>query len=303
MKRANAATPPDAARLDGLARIVVRRFKEDRCMQVASSLTYTSLLAFVPIVTVALTAIGALGIFSNVTMALRAFILDHLVPASADVIVAYTQQFVTNAGRLTALGLGFLAATSVVLVLTIDRAFNSIWRVARPRPLVQRVVMYVTLIVLGPVVVGATLSFTSWLVGETLGVTRALQGIVLLFVTLAPIVFTSAAFTLLYRTVPNSRVEWRDAAVGGLLSGLVFEAARRAFALYISNFATYDLLYGAFAAVPVFLLWVYVSWLVVIFGAVVVAAIPEWRQLAASAQTIRREAPAARSTAQPLSRS
>ena len=133
-----------------LLRIVLRRFHEDRCMQIASSLTYTSLLSIVAMVTVALTVIAAFPAFGQVTGALQTFILDNLVPASADVIGSYTQQFSTNAAKLTAVGIAFLVVTAIMLLLTIDRAFNDIWRVKRPRPVVQRIFVYWTLITVGP---------------------------------------------------------------------------------------------------------------------------------------------------------
>jgi membrane protein len=122
-----------AIRMLDLARIVARRFNEDRCMQIASSLTYTSLLSVVPMVTVALTVIAAFPVFSQLAAALQIFILQNLVPASAGVIATYTEQFSTNAAKLTAVGIVFLVVTSIMLLLTIDRAFNDIWRVKRPR--------------------------------------------------------------------------------------------------------------------------------------------------------------------------
>jgi len=119
-------------------RSVARRFYDDRCMQIASSLTFTSLLAIVPIVTVALTIITAFPVFGAMTTSLQTFILDNMMPASADVIANYTQQFTRNAARLTAVGIAFLFVTSIMVLLTIERAFNDIWRVRKPRPIVQR---------------------------------------------------------------------------------------------------------------------------------------------------------------------
>ena len=247
-------------------------------MQIASSLTFTSLLSIVPLVTIALTVISAFPRFGALTTALQQFVLDNLMPASVDVIVNYTQQFTTNAAKLTAVGIAFLVVTSIMLLLTIDRAFNDIWRVKRSRPIVQRVFVYWTLITVGPVLIGASLSLTSWLVGHAVGLVKGLPGASVALLSVVPIALTSIALSLLYFAMPNRRISARDAALGGVLGGLVFEVVKRAFALYVAQFAAYKLVYGAFAVVPVFLLWIYVSWLVVIFGAVVVAALPEWRE-------------------------
>ncbi|MGZ5148618.1 MAG: YihY family inner membrane protein, partial [Burkholderiales bacterium] len=263
---------PSRVRPYDLVRIVMRRFNEDRCMQIASSLTYTSLLSIVPMVTVALTVIAAFPAFGEVTAALQTFILQNLVPASADVIASYTQQFSTNAAKLTAVGIAFLVLTSIMLLLTIDRAFNDIWRVKRPRPVVQRVFVYWTLITVGPVLIGASLTLTSWLVGQAVGFVRGVPGAGVVLLSIVPVVLTSLAFSLLYIAMPNRRIALRDAVLGGVLAGVAFEVMKRSFAFYVAQFPTYTLVYGAFATLPVFLLWIYLSWLVVIFGAVVVAS-------------------------------
>jgi membrane protein len=275
-----------AVRFIDLARIVARRFDEDRCLQIASSLTYTALLALVPLVTIAVTVIAAFPVFGSVTAALQTFILQNLVPTSADSVATYTQQFSRNAAKLTAVGIVFLLVTSIMLLLTIDRAFNDIWRVKRPRPMVQRVLVYWTLITVGPVLIGASLTLTSWLVGQAVGLVKGLPGASVVLLSIVPIMLTSIAFALLYMAMPNRRIAARDALIGGLIGGVVFELMKRGFAIYVSSFPTYTLVYGAFATVPVFLLWIYLSWLVVIFGAVVVAALPEWREAAGQRQPV-----------------
>ena len=273
-------------RIGELLRIVVRRFYDDDCMQIASSLTFTSLLALVPVVTVALTVITAFPMFANMTSALQMFLLENMMPASADVIVSYTQQFTRNAAKLTAVGVIFLFVTSVMLLLTIDRAFNDIWRVKRSRSVVQRIFVYWTLITVGPVLIGASLSLTSWLVSQAVGFTRGLPGAGVAILTVVPVLLTSVAFSLLYAALPNRRIKLKDAITGGVLAAIGFEVMKRSFAFYVAEFPTYTLVYGAFAAVPIFLLWIYVSWLVVIFGAVVVAALPEWRDGAGQTQPV-----------------
>jgi membrane protein len=263
---------------------VVQRFNEDRCMQIAASLTYTTLLALVPLLTIALTVISAFPVFDEMSVVLQAFVLENLLPQSAEVIANYTREFTANAARLTAVGVGFLSVTAILLLITIDRAFNDIWRVRHPRPLVQRVVVYWTLLTIGPVLIGASLSITSWLVAQSVQFVRVIPGAAVVLLTLVPFVLTSLALALLYLTMPNRRIAVRDALVGGFIAGLAFEVMKRGFAFYITSFPTYRLVYGAFATVPLFLMWVYLSWLVVVFGAVVVAVLPEWREKAGRAE-------------------
>jgi membrane protein len=267
-------------------RIVVRQFDEDRCIQIAASLTFTTLLSIVPLITVALTLISAFPVFGQVSEALQRFLLERLVPESVGAIVDYAAQFAASAAKLTAVGVVFLAVTAIMLLMTIERAFNQIWRISHPRPMFQRLLIYWTLLTVGPVLVGASLSLTSWLVTLSLGLVSDIPGAGVALLKTVPILLTSAALALLYLAMPNRRVALRDALLGGALAGLVFEAMKRGFALYVTQFPTYTLVYGAFASVPIFLLWIYLSWLVVLFGAVVVAALPEWRGHAGEARPV-----------------
>ncbi|OGA39003.1 MAG: hypothetical protein A3G24_10915 [Betaproteobacteria bacterium RIFCSPLOWO2_12_FULL_62_13] len=272
--------------LTELVRTVVRRFDDDRCLQIASSLTFTTLLAIVPLITVALTLISAFPVFRELSEQLQQFVLDHMVPEWADTIATYTEQFTANAARLTAVGIVFLAVTAIMLMLTIERAFNDIWRVSQRRSVLQRVLVYWTLLTIGPVLIGASLSLTSWLVSLSLGLVSDIPGAGVALLKTVPVLLTSVALALLYLTMPNRRVAMRDALLGGVLAGLAFEAMKRGFAFYVTHFPTYKLVYGAFASVPLFLLWIYLSWLVVLFGAVMVAALPEWRQRVGQGRTM-----------------
>jgi membrane protein len=258
-------------------RAVVLRFDDDHCMQIAGSLTFTTLLALVPLASVALTFISAFPVLLDMNLALRQFVLENLMPESAEAVGAYMEQFRINAGKLTAVGLAFLIVTAVMLLLTIEHAFNQIWRVHRERPYLQRAVIYWALLTIGPVLIGASLSLTSWLVSLSLGLVKDIPGAGVALLKTVPIVLTALALALLYFTMPNRRIALRDALIGGVFAGLVFEASKRGFAWYLTEFPTYKLMYGAFATVPIFLLWIYISWLIVILGAVVVAMLPERR--------------------------
>jgi len=255
-----------------------RRFGEERCPQIASSLTFTALLAIVPILTVALTLISVFPVFRDLMQTVERFLVRYMLPESAAMVAGYAEQLTENAARLTTFGIAFVFVTAIIVLLTIDRAFNQIWRVPRPRSTARRVLIYWVLLTVGPPLIGASLSVTYWLVGKSLGLVRDMPIAAEVMLDVVPLFLTATAFTLAYITIPNRRVLVRDAVIGGLIAALAFEAMKRGFAFYIVQFPTYKLVYGAFAGVPIFLLWIYLSWLVVLIGAVTAAVMPEWRE-------------------------
>ncbi len=181
--------------------LVYRRFKEERCFQLCGSLTFTTLLALVPLITIMLTVMTAFPVFDDIVETLRNFVVINLVPeASSKLIAVYMQQFAENAARLTALGIVLLGVTSIMLMLTIDRAFNTIWRVKRPRPLIQRVLIYWSVLTIGPTLVGSSLSMSSWLVTQSMGLGKQYSELMVAAFKLLPLFFTSLAFGFLYRT-------------------------------------------------------------------------------------------------------
>jgi len=261
-----------------LTRLVAARFEEERCVQVAGNLTFTTLLALVPLFTIAFTLFAAFPVFEDWSNAFKIFLLTTLVPeVGGKVITLYMQQFADNAARLTAVGLIFLAVTSLLLLLSIERVFNVIWRARRPRLVVQRLVIYWTIITVGPLLIGASLSITSWLVTQSMRSVGGAQDTHDLLLRIVPVLLNGAAFALLYLTVPNKRVRVKDALSGGIAAALLFELMKQGFGLYVRLFPTYDLIYGTFATIPIFLLWLYLSWLVILLGAVFVSVLPQWR--------------------------
>jgi membrane protein len=247
---------------------VARRFYEERGAQSAGSLSFTTLLSIVPLFTVALALSTAFPVFDDAMTTLQLFLFENFLP-DADGLETISDQLLSlseQAGRLTAIGLLFLLVTSVMLMLTIDETLNRTFRVRRRRPLAQKLIMYWSVLTLWPVLIGTSLSLTPFLFGASSSVLR-----------LVPFVFTWAALTLLYLVVPYRHVELRHAACGALLAGIAFEIAKRAFAVYLSKFPTYTLIYGAFATLPIFLVWIYVSWLVVLAGAIFTALLPGYR--------------------------
>ncbi|MGD8477247.1 MAG: YihY family inner membrane protein [Burkholderiales bacterium] len=258
--------------------LVYSRFREERCFQLCGSLTFTTLLALVPLVTIALMFMTAFPVFQALSEQLREFVLGNLVPqAGSKVISVYVQQFSSNAARLTAAGVSVLVVSAIMLMLTIDRAFNTIWRVKRPRPLVQRVLIYWSLLTVGPLLMGGSLTLWSWLVKLSNNASGVVPVVAIEMLKVVPLALTALAFGLLYRLVPNRQVSAIDAAIGGIFAAVFFEAMKYGFGQFISNFSSYKLVYGAFASVPIFLLWIYASWVVVIFAAVITSGLSYWR--------------------------
>src|SRR5258706_13743243 len=256
---------------------VFRRFNQNRCFQIASSLTFTTLLALVPLVAITLALAAAFPVFSGLGEQIHAFLLANMLPEKAGrVVTGYIEQFSGRAGQLTALGTAVLAIAAFMMMFTIEHAFNSIWRVSRPRSVAQRILIYWATLTLGPVLIGASLSMTSYIVGASLGLSRQIPFAGSAILGFVPFVLTCAAFTLLYYIVPNRPVRPRHALVGGLVAALAFEIMKRSFALYIAQFPTYTLIYGAFAVIPIFLLWIYLSWVVIVIGALIAALAPDF---------------------------
>ena len=265
-----------------LIRFIAGRFMQDRCSQIAASLTFTTLLSLVPLITIALTVFSAFPVFEDFSTQIKIYLLDNLMPETAGVVITqYMQQFTESAAHLTTVGIAFLAVTAMLMMLTIDEAFNVIWRVKRPRPLVKRLVVYWAVLTLAPLLVGASLSLTSWLVGLSMGYARHIPLFGVGVLKILPVLFATMAFTLLFRLVPNRHVPLAHALFGALAAAVAFESMNRMFGYYVSRFPTYKLVYGAFASIPIFLMWIYLSWLIILFGAVIAASLSHWRAPAA----------------------
>lgn len=264
-------------RLSGFLKFVARRFNDDHCFEVASALTYTTLLSLVPLLTIAITVASAFPAFNAWVLELRGFILANLVPqAASKVITVYMEQFSTKAAGLTAIGIVALAVTAFILMLTIDGAFNAIWRVRRMRPMVQRFLIYWAALTMGPLLIGGSISITTYLINFSLAFVHA-PALGIFALKLMPVVLTAFAFALLYRTIPNRYVPISHALIGALVAALAFELMKFLLATYIAYFPMYTLVYGTFAALPIFLLWIYLSWVTVLLGAVVAASLSHWR--------------------------
>lgn len=269
-----------------LALNIFRRYDEDQCGQVAASLSFTTLLSLVPLITVALALFSRLPQFELVQKALEDFLFHNLLPEKAGSIIGnYALQFSEKAHRLTLIGSFMVFATALMTMLTIDHSFNRIWRVSRPRPLGRRITLYGGALLLGPLVAGLVMAAVSFFVSASLGLVDEPRWVRTALFNALPILFQSALFALLYGVVPNRPVSRNHALIGGVVAGLAFALLQKGFGAFVAAVPTYRAIYGAFAALPIFLLWLYLSWSVVLMGALLTAALPE------VAEEGRREAP------------
>lgn len=251
------------------------RFREDRLGVTASSLTFTTTLAMVPFFSVALALFTAFPMFSKLQGVMQQWLSESLFPESiARQAMGYLTQFAAKASRVGVLGFGFLLVSALSLILTIDHTLNGIWRVRRPRPLAQRVLIYWAAITLGPLLLGASLAFTSYAVSASRGVVGALPGGVQLMLNVFEFFLMAGGVTALYRYVPNTPVKWGHAFVGGLFVSAGIEVAKKLLAVYLDAMPSYSAVYGAFATVPILLIWIYVTWVIVLLGAVIAAYLP-----------------------------
>lgn len=251
------------------------RFREDRLGVTASSLTFTTTIALVPLFTVVLAVFTAFPMFARFQEVLQQWLIESLIPDSiARQVLGYLTQFAGKASRLGGVGLGALFLTALALILTIDRTLNGIWRVRQPRPLGQRVLVYWALMTLGPLLLALSLSLTSYALSVSKGVVGALPGGLQFLLDSLQFVLLAWGMAALYHFVPNTHVRWVHAWAGGLFVSAAFELAKRVLVLYLAKVPTYSVLYGAFATVPILLVWLYVAWVIVLMGAVIAAYLP-----------------------------
>lgn len=251
------------------------RFREDRLGLTASSLTFTTTIALVPLVTVLLAVFTAFPMFAKFQGVLQQWLIESLIPDNiARQVLGYLTQFAGKASKLGGVGFAVLLITAQALILTIDRTLNAIWRVRKPRPLGQRVLVYWAVMTLGPILLALSLSLTSYALSASKGLVGGLPGGVGLLLDSLQFVLLALGLAALYRYVPNTRVRWAHAWAGGLFVSVGFEVAKKLLVIYLGNVPTYSVLYGAFATLPIMLIWIYVGWVIVLLGAVIAAYLP-----------------------------
>lgn len=252
-----------------------RRLGEEQLPQVAGGLTFTTTLALVPLLTIVLAIFTTFPVFLNFRSALEAYFVQTMMPRGiSETVTGSLTQFASKAKGLSAVGAVMLFFTSAAMMGMIERAFNQIWKVKQTRPMGQRITIYWALVTLGPLLFGLSITATSQLFIATTGLAEISPFVTSLFYTVVSVALTGGAYTLLYMLVPNRFVDWRDAVWGGLVAAVAFEVAKRLFAMFVRQFPTYAVVYGALAALPLFLMWIYLSWMITLIGALLTAALP-----------------------------
>ena len=263
------------------SRYAVKQFYEQRGLQNASSLAYTTLLSLVPLITVMFSFLKGMPVFANMGESIREFAFDNFAPAFGESVQIYIQDFADKAGDLTTTGIILLIIIALMLIATIDNTFNHIWHIKKRRKATARFLVYWAILTLGPVLVGAGLFITSYLfslsvildIDESFGFRQQVF-------PLLPFITTGIAFTLLYLLVPNCYVSRRHAIIGGTISAALFELAKYGFGAYVKTFSAYQAIYGAIAVIPIFLIWIYISWVIVILGAHITFCLSSFRYVA-----------------------
>ncbi|NII11581.1 YihY family inner membrane protein [Oleiagrimonas sp. C23AA] len=283
----------DRERLRAFGHFVWQRFVDDKCFETAGALSYTTLFALVPLTAVVIGMLTSLPSFTQWTTQVSDFLFRNFVPATGEAVQHYIFEFAGNASKLTGIGGLILFVSALMLISSIEERFNRIWRVSARRSPLSRFLMYWAALTLGPILMVAGLGITSYLMAlPFLG--PATQGAMLkryLLGTL-PFIVTLIALFSMYRLIPNRRVPWRHAAMGALLGATLFEVAKRAFGAYVQAVPSYEQIYGTLAAVPLFLVWIFFSWVIVLLGASVAASLsafeyrPQVRELPAGAEFV-----------------
>ncbi|EKE75908.1 virulence factor BrkB family protein [Gallaecimonas xiamenensis] len=256
----------------------MNRVKEDRLTLHAGAMAYVTLLSLVPFIAVLFSLFSAFPGFEQVKGELQHFIFDNFVPAASDVIAEQVQGFAANASKMTALGILFLVVTALMLISSVDRTINQIFRIHRPRRWSVAFATYWSVLTLGPLLMGVSLALTSYVVGMDVFQKGALSGVRTFLIGLAPFMASWAAFMVLYLLVPNKRVRVRHAMGGAILGALLFEISKRCFALYVAQVPSYQLIYGTLAAIPILFFWIYLCWLIVLLGAELTAYLTDCDQ-------------------------
>src|SRR5258707_1540939 len=266
------------------SRYAVHRFNRDGCFAASGALSYTTLVLLVPLGVIALGILSAFPNFAGARQELLAAVFHNFVPAISEQAAWWFEYFAGSAAQATAIGIIGIAGTGVLLLVTVEDQLNALWRVTTARPWGQRILAYWTLMTLGPLLVGMSLTLSTYLdtAARRAGfdpeaIAQLASGWMHYFARLVPFVLELIAFTLLYCLIPNCAVRWRDGLVGAAVAAMAIEILKIRFAIYIRTFTPYQTVFSALPAYPVFLLWMYVSWMAVLLGAVVAANLPTWR--------------------------
>ncbi|CAK9886902.1 MAG: hypothetical protein XXXJIFNMEKO3_03352 [Candidatus Erwinia impunctatus] len=258
--------------------ILWKRIGDNGLTTLAGNLAYVSLLSLVPLVAVVFALFAAFPMFSPVSEQLKVFVFNNFVPATGNVVQNYLEQFVANVNRMTAVGAIGLVVTALLLMYSIDSSLNTIFRSKRKRPLVYSFAVYWMILTLGPLLAGASLAISSYLLSLHWTAITGVHRIVDYGLRLFPFLLSWLSFWLLYSVVPTRRIPTKDALTGALVAGVLFEFGKKIFTLYVTMFPSYQLIYGVLAVIPILFLWVYWTWCIVLLGAEITATQGDFRQ-------------------------
>lgn len=260
-------------------KFIIKNFIDDDCSNIASTLTFTSLLAVVPLIAVSFAILASFSVYQELSTPIQTYIFEHFVPATGKVVQHYLMQFTHQASKLSVLGTVFLFITSVMLMVTIENALNKIWKVRIQRHGASAFLLYWAILSLTPIMLGLSVAVSSYLISMPI-LTKELHVNLSLLLNYAPLFISLFCFSFLYVVVPNTKVKIRHAISGAFIAAVLLEIAKAGFTWYLSSYDTYELLYGAFATVPIFFLWVYWVWFIILLGAEVTYALsaPHYRR-------------------------
>lgn len=261
----------------GFLKYFGKRFNSDNTNITAGHLTYVSMLSLVPLLVVMFTVFSAFPMFKELQENLEQALFANLLPTSGEQLEQYLNEFVTNASKMTAIGVGFLFVVAIMLMSAIDKALNSIWRDSSSRHWLVSFAVYWMLLTLGPVLIGSGLAATSYLMSLSQFADAYVSGIQNFVLWFLPVVTSFVFFVLMYQLVPNRQVKFRYAAFGAVIAAVLFELSKQLFSLYITFFPTYQAIYGALATIPILIVWIYLSWLIVLIGAVLTVSLEEYQ--------------------------
>lgn len=253
--------------LNSLWHCFIQRCKDDSITISAGHLAYVTLLSLVPFIMVFFTIMSAFPAFANVRSELEHFVFSNFVPTASDVVHKYMSDFVGNASEMGAIGILSLLVVALLLISNIDKTLNRIWRAQITRPTIYTFAIYWMVITLGPMLIGSSVVISSYLTGLASFAEEYTPGLGTLLLKLVPSLTAMMAFIILYLLVPNKRVNPRHALLGAFVAMMLFELTKKGFALYVTSFPSYQVIYGALAVVPILFVWVYLSWIVVLVGA------------------------------------
>lgn len=250
------------------------RFQQNKLSQAAGYLTYSTMLALVPLVMVVFSVFSAFPVFNEVTGELKGFIFDNFAPQASDMVGQYIDEFVSNSKQMSAVGVISLVVVALMLINSIDRTLNSIWHDTTIRPLVFSFAIYWLILTLGPLLIGASIGVSSYIatmLNENISLPFGLK-----LLSFVPFFLTWLIFTLIYSVVPNKKVKITHSAIGALVAAVFFTLGKQAFLWYVTNFPSYQLIYGAMATLPIMLLWIQLSWVVILIGAQLASVLADY---------------------------